>query len=67
MKHLDSNYILSLQEPALKPPPSPIKASPRKSVVEAPVLSNLPQPDKRLPLPRKYKFLAEVFEILDQV
>ena len=51
----------------MKPPPSPVKASPRKSVVEAPILPNLPQPDKRLPLPRKYKFLAEVFEILDQV
>jgi len=35
--------------------------------VEAPVVANLPQPDIRIPLPKKYKFLAEVFDIVEQV
>jgi hypothetical protein len=44
-----------------------VKASPRKSVLEAPVVRNLPQPDVRIPLPKKYKFLAEIFDIVEQV
>jgi hypothetical protein len=56
-----------MQESPSKPPPSPIKASPRKSVVSGPVVRNLLQPDERIPLPKKYKFLAEVFDVLEKV
>ena len=71
-KNIDMSLFLFNQGESVKSPCKNVKA--HKLTVSkicqpdaGPTAANLTQPDKRLPLPKKYKFLAEVFDILDQV